>query len=261
MGDPGRAVGAAAAPVLLVEADADLSSAVQDLLTEEGFAVEAVETPEQAIALLGKSYFALVIADYVFGPLERSEQLARELQAAATQVPIGCVTAWAGIPRAVAAHYAFVLQQPIEPEQLLAAVGRFASVQRPDPERSGVIARYFDALGSRDWNAVADLCTSSVRYYLPGADPLSGMIEGRDAFRAYTAETFRAFPEVSFEVTALSWLPHGVVATYRGLWSAGERGTNATNGDVYFQFSGPQIAEIGVRTDLARLRQQMPARA
>jgi CheY-like chemotaxis protein/ketosteroid isomerase-like protein len=257
MGDPGGGAGAANAPILLVESDADLASALQELLTEEGFAVDAVETPEQAVALLGRSYFALVIADYVFGALDRSERLARELQAAATQAPVGCVTAWANIPSAVASGYAFVLQQPIAPEQLLAAVGRFAAVQRPDPVRSGVIARYFDGLARRDWDAVAALCTTSVRYHLPGADPLSRTIEGRDAFRAYTAETFRAFSDVSFEVTALSWLPHGVVATYCGRWGGGDHGASATTGDVYFQFDGPQIAEIGVRTDLARLRQQM----
>jgi ketosteroid isomerase-like protein/CheY-like chemotaxis protein len=257
MGEADVGVGAANAPILIVESDADLSAAMKELLVDEGFAVDTAPAPDQAVPLLHASYYSLVLTDYVFEPLARSEQLARELQVAAAQVPIGCVTAWNAIPPAIAAHYVFVLQVPIEAERLLAAVARFAAVQAPDAARARVIARYFDALGRGDWDAVTALCAESVRYHLPGADPLSRTLEGRQVFRAYTAETFRAFPNASFEVIALGWLPHGVVASYRGNWGATEHDAQTATGDVYFRFHGQQISEIGVRTDVGRLRKQM----
>ena len=246
-------MGAANAPILIVEGDADLSAALKELLTEEGFAVETVATPEDAVPLLLRSYYSLVVADYVFGPLTQSNGCAR----ASGRGRAGADRVRDSVERGATRDRRPIRLRASATDRARAAARRRCAVRRlesADPDRARVIARYFDGLGSRDWDAVAALCAPSVRYHLPGSDALSRTIEGREAFRAYTAQTFRAFPKAWFEVTALAWLPHGVVASYRGRWSAPEREAQTVTGDVYFQFRGQEISEIGVRTDVARLR-------
>lgn len=241
-------------PVLVVEDDEDLGAAVEELLTDAGFAVRLVTHVRDAERSLQAAPFSLVLADYLPGSAERSKIHASVLLNAASDIPVGCLTAWNAIPPEVRTRFAFTLLKPFPPEELLAQVGNFAAAQVPDVARASVIAAYFEALGAHDWTAVAALCSESVSYHLPGTDLLSRTINGREAFRAHAAEVFQSFPEARFQVTAVSWLPRGAVASYDGRWSMPGDQIGAASGAVYFQFSGTEISAIGVRTDVGKLR-------
>ena len=206
-------------PVLLVEHDEDLAAAVEELLTDAGFAVRIVRDALDAEHLLNTAAFSLVLTDYLPGSPEQSKLHASVLLDAASDIPVGCLTAWNAIPPEVRARFAFTLFKPFPPEELLAQVGTFAAPQVPDAARASVIATYFKGLGTHDWAAVAALCSENVSYHLPGTETLSRTIKGREAFRAHAAEVFESFPEARFDVTAISWLPLGAVASYDGRWS------------------------------------------
>lgn len=241
-------------PVLVVEDDEDLGAAVDELLTDAGFAVSLVRQVRDAERLLHTAAFSLVLTDYLPGAAEPSALQASMLLDAASDIPVGCLTAWNAIPPELRTRFAFTLLKPFPPEELLAQVGTFAAAQVPDAARASVIAAYFDGLGAHDWTAVAALCSETVSYHLPGTDVLSRTIRGREAFRAHAAEVFRSFPEARFNVRAISWLPRGAVASYDGRWSMPGDQSGAASGAVYFQFSGTEISAIGVRTDIGKLR-------
>lgn len=254
---PPGALGAPNAPILIVEDDRDLGVALCEWLTDEGFPVVTAADPDEALALLERQHVSVVVADYLFGSPDRSGQLARKLLDGAHGTPVGSMSAWA-IPAELAGRYAFRLTKPVEPQDLLAAIAPHAAVQGHDPRRTEVIHRYFEALGRRSWPELGALCTERVRYHLAGTDEICGIVAGRAAFLAYTAETFAMFREARFEVTQISWMPRGAVASYRGRWRpANDDETTAaqeSKGAVYFQFEGNLIASIGVRMDMAKLR-------
>jgi CheY-like chemotaxis protein len=253
MGNGREPVRASNVPVLLVEDDEDLSAALEDLLIDAGFAVRVVTNVLDAENLLRTAPFSLVLTDYLPGSAEQSKIEASVLLDAASDIPVGCLTAWNAIPSEVRLRFVFTLVKPFRPEELLAEVGKFAAVQVPDVARASRITAYFEALGAHDWTAVAALCSERVRYHLPGTEVLSGTIEGREAFRAHAAAVFKAFPEARFDVTTISWLPRGAVASYEARWSmtGGEIGFGS--GAVYFEFDGTEISAIGVRTDVGKL--------
>jgi len=217
MGNGDELVRACNAPVLLVEDDLDLGAAMEELLLEAGFPIRVVRSVPDAERLLQTTAFSIVLIDYPLGSPEHSRMQASVLLDAASEVPVACLTAWDGIPPEVSTRFVFTLLKPFRPEELLAQVGKFAAVQVPDVARASVIARYFEALGAHDWTTVAALCSERVRYHLPGTEVLSRTIEGREAFRAHAAEVFKSFPEARFDVTTVSWLPYGAVASYDGV--------------------------------------------
>ena len=201
-------------PVLLVEDDEDLGAAVEELLIDAGFAVRIARDVLGAEHLLQTAGFSLVLTEYLPGPAEQSRLQASVLLDAASDIPVGCLTAWNAIPPEVTARFAFTLLKPFPPEELLAQVGKFAGAGVPDAARASVMAAYFEGLGAHDWTAVAALCSETVCYHLPGTEALSRTIRGREAFRAHAAEVFKSFPGARFNVTAISWLPRGAVASY-----------------------------------------------
>lgn len=253
MGNANERLRAGNVPVLLVEDDEDLGAAVEEFLTDAGFAVRVARDVRDAEHLLHTTAFSLVLTDYLPGSAERSNLQASALLDAASDIPVGCLTAWNAIPPELSTRFVFTLFKPFPPEELLAQVGEFAAAQVPDVARASVIAAYFQGLGAHDWTAVAALCSETVRYHLPGTGVLSRTIEGREAFRAHAAEVFQSFPEARFDVTTISWLPRGAVASYDARWSMTGDQIGAATGAVYFQFSGTEIAVIGVRTDVGRL--------
>jgi FixJ family two-component response regulator len=251
------AIGAPNAPILVVEDERDLRVAVCELLTDEGFAVENKPDPDEALAFLDREHVSVVLADYLFGSPERSARVARALLDRARGTPVGLLTGWTAIPPELAPRYAFKLVKPVDPQQLLAMVGRYAALQGRDEPREAVIQRYFDALTRRSWKELGALCTDRVTYHLAGTDAICGVVTGRGEFEAYTEATFAMFQEARFEVTQISWLPRGAVASYRGRWTASGDGSarpQASSGAVYFQFEANRIASLGVRMDMKQLR-------
>jgi CheY-like chemotaxis protein/ketosteroid isomerase-like protein len=254
MGNGDELVRASHVPVLVVEDDEDLGAALEELLSDAGFAVRLVRNVPDAERLLQTTAFSLVLTDYLLGSAEYARSQASVLLEAASDLPVGCLTAWDAIPPEVRTRFVFTLLKPFPPEELLAEVGKLAAVQVPDVARASVIARYFEALGAHDWAGLSTLCSERVRYHLPGTDVLSRTIEGRDAFRAHAAEVFKSFPAARFDVKRISWLPRGAVASYDGRWSTPDGRIGAASGAVYFQFNGTEISAIGVRTDLGQVR-------
>lgn len=58
------------------------------------------------------------------------------------------------------------------------------------PQDLEVVRSYIEAVGSGDLDRVAELVTDDVRMHVPGRNPLSGEVRGRDGLLAMLGEVF-----------------------------------------------------------------------
>lgn len=243
--------------LLVVEEDRDIQEALCMLLTDAGYDVAVASSLTEALADIDAATFQLILADsFTHRPQDMLSSL-QVLLERAHPTPVGILTGWRISPEDVErAGFAFLATKPYDLDQLLALVA--AALQTPltpENERQALTVRqYFAALTARDWDAFVDLCTDDVTYVLPGATPFSGTIVGKAAFRKYTDETFRVFPEAHFERIQIYSSPTGLAARFEGWWHASDGSTPHLTGGTHFQFAGDRIKQIGVKLNDERLR-------
>ena len=113
-------------PVLVVDDEKNMRRSLQTVLNDERYNVKAVESAEEALALLGREEFLMVITDGRLGGMSGYEFLGKARKQW-PEVPILMITAFATPKLAVEAIKAgaiYYLDKPFEPEELLHAVKR-----------------------------------------------------------------------------------------------------------------------------------------
>jgi ketosteroid isomerase-like protein len=126
-------------------------------------------------------------------------------------------------------------------------------------QRRQAITKYFRALSEGNFEGLREVCSSEVRYLLPGdVHALSTEILGLEAFVAHAREIFGRFVAAAFEVEAVLPLPGGAVARYQGSWGEGGQ-RQSLPGAVVFHFDGERISQVGVRLNLSALGRVAPA--
>ncbi len=114
------------AKILIADDQSEILSALSFICSAEGYHTTCVESPEAAIAALGKSEFDLLLMDMNYHQDRTSGQegldLLRRVQQIDPSLPAVVMTAWGSIPLAVEAVQAGArdfLQKPWENERLL----------------------------------------------------------------------------------------------------------------------------------------------
>ncbi|MCI0748555.1 MAG: sigma-54 dependent transcriptional regulator [Verrucomicrobia subdivision 3 bacterium] len=139
---------AATPPVLIVDDEKNMRLSLQTVLSDEGYAAKVVESAEQALALLDREKFLLLISDAHLGGMSGYELLA-EVRRKWPDLPVLMITAYATPKLAVEAIKAGAidyLSKPFEPEELLHAVERCAERYRLLWENAALRARTSDAV-------------------------------------------------------------------------------------------------------------------
>ncbi len=130
------------AKVLLVEDDRALREALGDTLSLGGHAFRAVESAEEALAVLAQEPFGLVVSD-VNMPGMDGHQLLALIRTRYPQLPVLLMTAFGAVERAVEAMRqgaADYLVKPFEPKTLLELVARHALGRLGASESEGPVA-------------------------------------------------------------------------------------------------------------------------
>lgn len=120
-------------PILVVEDDAGLREALIDTLEMSGIACTAADSAEQAMMLLKKEEFALVVSDVQMGAMSGLDLL-RSIKLNHPELPVLMMTAYATIDDAVEAMRLGAIDymaKPFAPEVLLNMVSRYL----PEPEK------------------------------------------------------------------------------------------------------------------------------
>jgi two-component system response regulator FlrC len=128
--------------VLIVEDDAALCEALCDTLELEGYRIATAKNGTEALSLLGKHGFRLVVSD-VQMPVMDGLELLRNMQHHDEQVPVLLMTAYGTIPKAVEAMQAGAadyLIKPFEAKVLIDKVASLISASAPQIVAERVIA-------------------------------------------------------------------------------------------------------------------------
>jgi DNA-binding NtrC family response regulator len=119
-------------PVLVVDDEKNMRLSLRTVLTDDDYAVRAVESAEEALSLLGTEEFFMVITDARLGGISGYEFLGKTRNQW-PDLPILMITAYATPKLAVEAIKAGAidyLAKPFAPEELLHAVARCAERYR-----------------------------------------------------------------------------------------------------------------------------------
>ena len=115
-------------PVLVVDDEKNMRLSLKTVLADEKYSVRAVESAEEAMGLLEREEFFMVITDARLGGMSGYEFLGKA-RAKWPDVPVLMITAYATPKLAVEAIHAGAmdyLPKPFAPEELLHAVARCA---------------------------------------------------------------------------------------------------------------------------------------
>ena len=145
-------------PVLVVDDEKNMRLSFQTVLTDEGYEVRAVESAEEALELLAREEFFMVITDARLGGMSGYELL-EKLHARKPELPALMITAYATPKLAVEAIKAGAidyLAKPFAPEELLHAVARCAERHRLLRENAGSDRARNESFSSRDRGRIAE---------------------------------------------------------------------------------------------------------
>ena len=130
-------------PVLVVDDEKNMRLSLKTVLADERYSVRAVESAEEALSLLEREEFFMVITDARLGGMSGYEFLGKA-RAKWPDLPVLMITAYATPKLAVEAIQAGAidyLPKPFAPEELLHAVARCAERYRLLRENANLRAR------------------------------------------------------------------------------------------------------------------------
>jgi DNA-binding NtrC family response regulator len=130
-------------PVLVVDDEKNMRASLKTVLSDEGYAARSVESAEEALSLLAREEFFMVITDARLGGMSGYEFLAK-VRSQWPDLPILMITAYATPKLAVEAIKAGAidyLAKPFAPEELLHAVASCVERYRLLQENARLRAR------------------------------------------------------------------------------------------------------------------------
>jgi DNA-binding NtrC family response regulator len=136
-------------PVLVVDDEKNMRLSLKTVLTDERYAVRTIESAEEALELLSREEFFMVITDARLGGMSGYEFLAKS-RTRWPDLPVLMITAYATPKLAVEAIQAGAidyLAKPFAPEELLHAVARCAERFRLLRENASLRRRTTDIYG------------------------------------------------------------------------------------------------------------------
>lgn len=238
--------------LLLVEPDAELREILSDLLSEEGYELQSATTLQEALALLDRQPFVLVLADLFAGVSKHAFTQAQILRRRANPTPVGLLMT--NPPRdpeaAQQSGFACVISMPFELDDFLMTIA--TCVNQPltlDQQRQvETVRRYFDALTAGDWDAVLDLCSEEVAYYPPVTSRVTTTrkLSGKAAYHAYLVAATPRYPGYVCQEVMTFARPKGLAVHYRYAWLPRDATPQHGTGSVLFHFQGDLISQIGV---------------
>jgi DNA-binding NtrC family response regulator len=136
-------------PVLIVDDEKNMRRSLQTMLTDEGYAVRAAESAEEALGLLAQEPFLMVITDARLGGMSGYELLGK-IRSRWPELPALMITAYATPKLAVEAIKAGAmdyLAKPFAPEELFLAVARCGERHQLLRENAALRTRAGEAIG------------------------------------------------------------------------------------------------------------------
>lgn len=245
--------------ILVAEHDDSLQDLLHTLLKEEGYQTVLVSSLEAALEQVDKQAFHLILTDPFAETAHHPFDAIRRLLRQSYPTPIGIITGWSvQAAEAIRLGFAFLILKPFDLDTVLLEIA--AALAQPfSPEQQSqvqLIKRYFQATEQRDWAALGALVTDDVTLYPAGRvlPPSTRKVSGRSAFLAYISAAHQHYHELGADEIVIYPLPKGLAVLYHAYWLSANGTRQQIVGRLLLHFQGNQIAQIGVRANIERLR-------
>lgn len=244
-------------PVLVAAADSALQEVLADLLAEEGYAPHVASSLTDALALIDKRAYSIILAEVFTGASPHAWDDAQTLLQCAHPAPVALLVTYARLPEAITrAGFAFIQTMPFEIDELVARVA--SATERPltpRQQRWAASARQLcAAVAAADWDALINLCTEDVVCYPSEGAHLTPRpkLDGRNAVRAHFAALVAGCSSVSYADLCFYPRSGGLTARCTATWTGldGQRYQAALTARL--RFDGERISQIGLQMNHAR---------
>lgn len=235
--------------LLVVEDDLALQAILQQVLVEQGYAVVAASSLEQALRLVHRQPFDLILTELF--TLTDEETLA-SLLPLTLGIPIVVVASWLTARDVEQQGFSGPLSKPFGVDDLIlwVAAGLNQPFSTDQLRQSEVIKRYVAGLNARDMEGLVALCTEYVRFYpwyvppYPAARPFTGRV----APRAFYEELFGSLHDLTLALAQLYPCPYGLAARLLFRWRTDAGAFTQQIVGCCFHISGEQISQVGIPT-------------
>ena len=238
--------------LLLVEANWDLRHILHQVLVDQGYAVMAAASLEQALRLVHRQPVDLILTDLFTSAGQESLAHLLPLQKLAHGIPIVVVATWLTTRDVEQQGFSGPLSKPFGVNDLILRVA--AGLNQPfstdQLRQAEVIKRYVAGLNARDMEGLVAVCTEHVRFYpwyvppYPAARPFTGRV----ALRAFYEELFGYLHDLTLELCQLYPCPYGLAARLLFRWRTDEGAFTQQIVGCCFHISGEQISQVGIPT-------------
>ena len=215
---------APASPQLLVmEADPALQLLLQHTLTEMGYSCTLASSLEEALRLLHKHPFALVVTDIFLRSSQEAVASLRPLLALSHPLPVILCTAWPLHEDDVKQEgFAALVRQPFHLDHLVTTVAACLHLPwSPAQLRQAKIVKHYAAgFLKQDLETVLALFAEDVLFlpWIVPAYPFARPVRGKAAAHVYLQDLWRYFGAFQMEAVQLYSCPHGVAVRFLARW-------------------------------------------
>jgi DNA-binding response OmpR family regulator len=243
--------------LLVIDDDPDLRLFLQEIFTDEGYAVDLGATQNEALTLIDAHVYHLIITDLLTHSSLDPLRFAISVQQRAHPTPVIALTGWIVFPAEVAqAGLTRLIAKPFDLDNLLTTV---ASCMTPtmsaEQQRwAAIVDRWCEAFTAGDLAACVARCANDVTVSLPQSPQLASAetaapLAGRATFRAYLEQTRRAMPALRFDEFLVHPQPEGLALRGVKSWEApGAAGRINVATTLTFQFVGERISQITIHS-------------
>ena len=236
--------------VLLVEDDLDLHDLLTLLLREEGYLVTSASSLDQAMALLDKHTFHIILTDLFRLPTSDPLAILEPLRERAWPIPVAIMTAWKISEETVMQRgFVCLIRKPFDIDHLSATIATCLNTPLSPRQisQAKVIERFYTALNMHDSAAAASLCTEDFIYFPSelSINPAQTQVQGRETYRAYLEEVFRFYDHLQAEIGSIAVHPRGLAVHHVMRWKDADDTPLYRVRGMVFAFAGEQIAQLG----------------
>jgi transcriptional regulator with XRE-family HTH domain/DNA-binding NarL/FixJ family response regulator len=252
--------------VLVVEAARVLRDVVGAALAEAGYVLTLASSPNEALALLEKRTFDLIVSDLFARTKEAQLGSVARLRLCAQPTPVGLLTDWR-LPEDAAQQqgFAWVIQKPFAVDEFLATIA--ASLHSPfSPEQAQqveLIKRYLALVAAGEWDVLRAICSPTLCYYPPRAGAFAPLrkIEGLEAYLEYAQHARSLYVDYRLDHCVVFLQQQRLVTHFTSSWQSatGERVSSA--GTMLCRFAGERLAKIAFFMNRARLERLLASAA
>ncbi len=238
--------------ILVVEHDQSVAELLFAFLRGEGYTISLAPSIESALEQMDEQAFHLVLTDLFADNTRRPFSRVRRLLQHAPPTPVGLMTGWQVSPEEARRQgFAFLILKPFDLDLMLTEIAACLN-QSLTPEQEQqlqVLEQFFEALNTRNLEALGQTLTEDITYYPPAQvrSSSSARVQGLPEILAYIQASYTRYPNITIDEPLFYPRPKGWAMRYASHWPLPDGSRQSLTGALLFHFRGAKIHQIGIQ--------------